>query len=112
MRGYPTACTTLAAEGMIVRTQTRALQETRLEILQLILSEHPSACLICAEARECLDFQQTIRKVGLTTGCRWCAKDEDCELQNVVRVPADRGDHVPGMLSGIAGRKERPLLRP
>jgi formate dehydrogenase major subunit/formate dehydrogenase alpha subunit len=31
MRGYPTACTTLAAEGMTVRTQTKALQETRLE---------------------------------------------------------------------------------
>jgi formate dehydrogenase major subunit len=85
MRGYPTACTTLAAEGMIVRTHTRALRETRLEILQMILSEHPSGCLVCAEAKECLDFQQTIRKVGLTTGCRWCPKDEDCELQKVVR---------------------------
>ncbi len=85
MRGYPTACTTLAEEGMVVRTQTKTLQEMRLEILQLILSEHPSACLICSEADECLDFQQTIRKVGVSTGCRWCPKDDDCEIQKLVR---------------------------
>ena len=85
MRGYPTACTTLTEPGMIVRTQTKALQELRREILQMTLSEHPAACLICREAEECGEYQQTIRKVGLTTGCRWCSKDEDCELQKVVR---------------------------
>ena len=86
MRGYPTACTTFAEEGMVVRTQSKALQETRREILQLILSEHPSACLICAEADECRDFQQTIRKVSLTTGCRECPGDDGCELQKAVRA--------------------------
>ncbi len=86
MRGFPTACTTPAAEGMVVRTQSKALQETRREILQLILSEHPSACLICAEADECRDFQQTIRKVSFTTGCRGCPRDEECELQKAVRT--------------------------
>jgi NADH dehydrogenase/NADH:ubiquinone oxidoreductase subunit G len=85
MRGYPTACTTLVEEGMVVRTQSKTLNEMRREILQLILSEHPAACLICDEAKECLDYQQTIRKVGITTGCRWCPKDEDCELQKVVK---------------------------
>ncbi len=85
MRGYPTACTTQVEEGMVIRTQSKTLNEMRHEILQLMLSEHPAACLICAEAEECRDFQQTIRKVGLTTGCRWCPKDEDCELQKVVR---------------------------
>ena len=85
MRGYPTACTTLVEEGMVVRTQTKTLLEMRREILQLMLSEHPAACLICDEAEECLDYQQTIRKVGITTGCRWCPKDEDCELQKVVK---------------------------
>jgi NADH dehydrogenase/NADH:ubiquinone oxidoreductase subunit G len=86
MRGFPTACTTSAEEGMVVRTQSKALQETRREILQLILSEHPSACLICGEADECRDFQQTIRKVSFTTGCRGCPRDEECELQKAVRA--------------------------
>ncbi len=84
MKGYPTACTTQVEEGMTIRTHTKILQEMRREILQLILSEHPSSCLICDEAEECSDYQGTIRKVEFTTGCRWCPKDNDCELQEVV----------------------------
>ncbi len=82
MRGYPTACTTQATEGMIVRTHTKTLMEMRREVLQLILSEHPSGCLVCEE--DCSDFMGTIRKVGTTTGCRWCPEDGDCELKQVV----------------------------
>ena len=84
MRGYPTACTTQVSEGMIVRTQSKRLQEMRCEMLQLILSEHPGSCLICDERRDCSEYMTTIRKVGMTTGCRWCPKDQDCELQKVV----------------------------
>ena len=83
MKGYPTACTTKVEDKMVIRTHTKTLQQMRREILQLILSEHPSACLICDEQEECSNFQQTIRKVGATTGCRWCPKDGDCELQKV-----------------------------
>ncbi len=85
VRGYPTACTTLVKEGMKVHTHTETVQEMRGEILQLILSEHPAGCLICDEAEECADTMFSIRKVGATTGCRWCPKDGDCELQRVVQ---------------------------
>ncbi len=84
MRGFPTACTTTVKEAMKVQTQTATLNEMRREIIQLILSDHPAGCLICGEKEECADFQTTIRKVGATTGCRWCPKDRDCELQRVV----------------------------
>jgi NADH dehydrogenase/NADH:ubiquinone oxidoreductase subunit G len=40
-------------EGMIIRTQTAQVQAERKEILQLILSEHTSSCLICEEKEEC-----------------------------------------------------------
>ena len=40
IRGFPTACTTPVVDGMIIKTQTSQLQSERLEILQLILSEH------------------------------------------------------------------------
>ena len=84
MRGYPTACTAKVQEGMNIRTHTDIIQEMRREIIQLILSEHPSGCLICEEKEECAGTMETIRKVGVTTGCRWCPKDGDCELQRVV----------------------------
>jgi predicted molibdopterin-dependent oxidoreductase YjgC len=84
IRGYPTACTTRITDGMVIRTQTKTLKEMRQDILKLILSEHPTGCIFCEDEEKCADFQTTIRKVGLTTGCRWCAKDKDCELRKVV----------------------------
>jgi predicted molibdopterin-dependent oxidoreductase YjgC len=84
MRGYPLSCSTTAAEGMKVQTDTKALKEFRLEMLKLILSEHPSSCLICDERVECKDYQGTIRKTGVTTGCRFCPNDDQCELQDII----------------------------
>jgi predicted molibdopterin-dependent oxidoreductase YjgC len=84
MRGFPTACTTRAEEGMTVRTVTGEIQQLRRDILQLILSEHPASCLMCEEAEACSSFQTTIRKSGATTGCRNCPNDAQCELQKVV----------------------------
>jgi predicted molibdopterin-dependent oxidoreductase YjgC len=84
MRGYPLACSTAAQEGMKVLTDTVTLRELRQDILKLILSEHPSSCLICGERAECRDFQTTIRKTGVSTGCRFCPNDNECELQDLV----------------------------
>ncbi len=85
MRGHPLSCSTIAAPGMKVLTDTAALRDMRREILQLILSEHPASCLICTEQEGCRENQYTIRKAGVTTGCRYCPKDGVCELQEVVR---------------------------
>lgn len=84
MRGFPTSCTTPIEDGMIIRTHTAQIEEERLEILRLLLSEHTSSCLICDESEECRSYMGTIRKVGVTTGCRYCPKDGQCELQEVV----------------------------
>jgi NADH dehydrogenase/NADH:ubiquinone oxidoreductase subunit G len=84
MRGYPLSCSTAAREGMKVLTDTATLGELRLDILKLILSEHPSSCLVCGERAECRDFQTTIRKTGVSTGCRFCPNDGQCELQDLV----------------------------
>ena len=84
MRGLPTACTTPVEEGMVIRTHTAQVHAVRQEILQLILSEHTSSCLICDEKEECRLYSTTIRKAGVTTGCRYCSNDNRCELQDVV----------------------------
>jgi predicted molibdopterin-dependent oxidoreductase YjgC len=84
MRGQPTACTTPAAEGMVVHTNTPALLELRREVLSLILSEHPYTCLVCERHERCNEWQVTIRKAGVTTGCENCPKNGQCELQNLV----------------------------
>jgi predicted molibdopterin-dependent oxidoreductase YjgC len=80
---YPSACTTPVEEGMEVFTATEKIQQIRSDIVQLIMGEHPSSCLICG-LQDCLESNSTMRKVGVTTGCRTCPKDGQCELQKVV----------------------------
>jgi NADH dehydrogenase/NADH:ubiquinone oxidoreductase subunit G len=83
LRGFPTSCTTPVENGMVIRTETTELKSLRQEILRLTLGEHPASCLFCGEADECKNYQGTIRKVGMTTGCRYCPNDNRCELQQL-----------------------------
>ncbi|MFC2060842.1 2Fe-2S iron-sulfur cluster-binding protein, partial [Chloroflexota bacterium] len=64
MRGFPTACTTPASEGMVVQTNTPQLQELRRDILELVISEHPYACLTCPANRRC-ELQEVASYVGM-----------------------------------------------
>jgi predicted molibdopterin-dependent oxidoreductase YjgC len=109
MRGYPLACSTVVAEGMKVLTDTAPVREMRREILQLILSEHPSSCLVCGEAHECRENQYTIRKAGVTTGCRYCPKDQQCELQAAVEKMGITDIDYPVMYRGYAVEHEDPF---
>lgn len=83
-RGYLPACCTAVEEGLDVTTETPRLQALRRQTLELILSEHPHACLICSEKTECEEYKSTIRKVGEVTGCVLCPKNGRCELQDIV----------------------------
>lgn len=83
LRGFPTSCTTPAEEGMVIRTDTSALKSLRLEIFNMLLSEHPLSCLVCPEKGNCSECMVTIRKSGVTTGCGSCNKDGQCEIQTL-----------------------------
>ena len=69
VRGYPTACTTPAAQGMVVRTNTPALVELRAATLELMLSGHPHACLVCDHRVDCEKHRPRPTKAGQTTRC-------------------------------------------
>ena len=85
-RGFVPACSTDVREEMEVRTNTPKLRKMRRQILELILSEHPNACLICREKQNCDEYKSTIRKVGETTGCVLCPNNGRCDLQDVVEA--------------------------
>ncbi len=109
MRGFPTACTTPVEEGMVIKTRTPQIQDLRREILQLILSEHTSSCLICDERNECRESMSTIRKAGVTTGCRYCPSDGQCELQDVVEYVGLEEINYPIYYRGLRVEKEDPF---
>lgn len=52
-RGLVASCIQKAEEGMIVKTNTQELYDTRRMILQLILSNHNKSCLICTRNGNC-----------------------------------------------------------
>lgn len=80
-----TACTLVAERGMVIRTDTPRLRKLRKFTLQLMLSEHPNACLICEREADCANFQECIKKSAVTFGCKSCPQNEDCALQDMVR---------------------------
>ncbi|MBI5208555.1 MAG: molybdopterin-dependent oxidoreductase [Elusimicrobia bacterium] len=82
--GLHPSCNTYPEDGMAVVTDSEPLRLQRLKTLELILSEHPNACLICAEKEKCEDHKASIRKVGEVTGCVFCPSNRRCELQEVV----------------------------
>ncbi|MBN1459241.1 MAG: formate dehydrogenase subunit alpha [Armatimonadetes bacterium] len=51
------SCVHPVAEGLVVHTNTEALQEHRRLILDLLLSDHPHDCLTCEQAGSC-DLQK------------------------------------------------------
>jgi predicted molibdopterin-dependent oxidoreductase YjgC len=48
-----TACTTPATEGMVVTTESEHLYRLRRTIVELLLSDHPNDCMVCARAGDC-----------------------------------------------------------
>ncbi|UCD64026.1 MAG: molybdopterin-dependent oxidoreductase [Candidatus Zixiibacteriota bacterium] len=109
MRNLPTACTTPISDGMIIRTNTAQVQSVRMEILQLFLSEHTSSCLICEDKDRCREYMGTIRKVGVTTGCRYCSNDGQCELQDVVEKMEVKEIKYPIYYRNLRVEKEDPF---
>ncbi len=109
-RGFPPACSTFAEEGMEVLTETPELQEMRRQVLELILSEHPHACLICSEKKNCDDYKSTIRKVGEVTGCVLCPKNGQCQLQEVVEALKIDRVNFPALYRDFEVRRDDPFF--
>jgi predicted molibdopterin-dependent oxidoreductase YjgC len=108
--GFPLACSTLAQDKMKVITDTAVLREMHREVLELILSQHPSSCLLCDETEECERNQRTIRKAGVSTGCRSCPNDGDCELQRVVEQVGISAIGHPIAYRGLEPEHDEPFF--
>ena len=64
MRGLPTSCTTPATDGMVVHTDSKLANQSRLMTMQLILANHPSECLTCGKNQNC-QLQSLARYLGV-----------------------------------------------
>ncbi|MBI3954256.1 MAG: molybdopterin-dependent oxidoreductase [Chloroflexi bacterium] len=90
-RGFPASCTTPAADGMVIRTNTPEVDQLHHDNLELLVAEHPHGCLHCHRRKHCGPFDICLRDVGVTDRCVVCPKDKQCELQ---RTCEDVGLHL------------------
>lgn len=109
MKGFPTACSTPIEQDMVIQTKTPELQKLRAEILELTLSEHPYTCLVCKDKADCTDFMHTTRKVSTITGCNFCTRNGDCELQVLVDYLGMKEIKYPVYYKGIPPEKNNPF---
>lgn len=63
-RNLAPACSTLCSEGMVVHTNTIRVLNARKTVLEMILSDHPKDCLICAKSGDC-DLQSMAIRFGI-----------------------------------------------
>ena len=109
-RGYVPACCTAVEENLEITTETPQLRELRRLTLELILSEHPHACLICTEKKSCEEYKSTIRKVGEVTGCVLCPENGQCRLQEVVEELKVERVRFPASYRNFEVRREDPFF--
>jgi NADH-quinone oxidoreductase subunit G len=58
-----TACTLLATEGMVVRTNTDQVRQARKYMLEFLLTNHPLDCPVCDKGGEC-ELQDMVFRYG------------------------------------------------
>jgi formate dehydrogenase major subunit len=64
MKGLPASCTTEVKPGMKVTTQSKKLADTRRNVMELYISDHPLDCLTCPTNGDC-ELQDMAGAVGL-----------------------------------------------
>ncbi len=63
-RNLAPACCTEATEGMVIHSHSIRAINARRTVLELILSDHPSDCLICAKSGNC-ELQDLAHQLGI-----------------------------------------------
>lgn len=108
--GYPSSCSTPATEGMSVRTDSEPLRDLRRRILELILLEHPSACLLCEKHDLCEDTRPKAAKAGRTSGCHTCNNKEICDVRDLAADLGVKELPVPPVYRGFALERSDPFI--
>lgn len=107
IEGLPTACTTVAAEGMVVKTNSAQLEQKRRDNLNNILVTHPHTCLICHEREGC---GTTRCSQSVPENLRCCTKWGLCELQAVAKYIGVAEDIAPYLFQDLPKITEEPLF--
>ena len=91
-----TSCSHAVSEGMVVRTDTEKLTETRRMVIEFLLSDHPHDCLTCDKNGDC-----KLQEYAYALGVREPSfKSEDVPVEPVRDGPAIVYDRSKCILCG------------
>ena len=107
MEGLATSCSTIIEEGMIISTDSPEIQTLQREKLMNILSNHPHACLMCAQREGC---SRELCSPNVPVDERCCPILGRCELQKVAEYIGIREDTPRYRLQGRAVIEDEPLF--
>ena len=110
VRGYPTSCTTPAAAGMVVRTDTPALRELRQMVLEMVLSGHPNSCLVCQDREACERHRPRPTKSGRATRCGACSNRSGCAVRGLSLAGGERLLNLSTIYSAAKVERHEPFI--
>lgn len=110
VRGFPTACTTPAREGMVVRTQSETLRRLRENTLELMMSGHPNACLVCDYRTVCEKHKPNPSKAGTSTRCGLCGNRPQCDLREIALSTNSRNLNLTVIYSHKKVERDDPFI--
>lgn len=110
VRGTPTSCTTPAAEGMVVRTNTEQLAIQRRRTIELMMSGHPSPCFTCDSREDCEKERPQPTRSGSATRCGTCSNRPICGLRTVAMGNFERDMNLPIYYSLEKIEKNDPFI--
>jgi formate dehydrogenase major subunit len=64
-KGYPASCTTFAADGIKVHTESPRLRQLRRSVMELYISDHPLDCVTCPANGHC-ELQDMAEDLDIT----------------------------------------------
>lgn len=105
------ACSEPVTEGMIVHSNTPAVNALRRKALETIFAKHPHICVTCHRRVHCGPGEVCLRFDGTDEEqCLLCSKNGRCELQMAVDFIEAEEIDIPFSSKGFAQNKENPLI--
>ena len=101
------ACNTNVTEGMVVRTTSPEIDESRRDRLMFLLEKHSHACLTCAQKEGCARFPCSTNIPELE---RCCAQFGRCEFQKVAEYVGIKPETPRYVFEDLPHLKEAPLF--
>jgi NADH dehydrogenase/NADH:ubiquinone oxidoreductase subunit G/NAD(P)H-flavin reductase len=110
VRGFPTSCTTPAASGMVVRTQSEELRTLRNRTLELMLSGHPNGCLVCPHREACEKYRPRPTKAGRSTRCGFCSNRDECDIRTLALTAKSHDLAIPTLYAAYNLERDDPFM--